>query len=89
LTSIIYQEVLQGSDSELSFCRLQRYLSAQIFYFPFHPIQSYTGASQIYRRCREKGITIRSTLDCLIAQVAIEHELSCFTATRISIGWQA
>lgn len=25
--------------------------------------------------CRKQGITIRSTIDCLIAQTAIEHDL--------------
>ena len=25
--------------------------------------------------CRKKGLTIRSTIDCLIAQIAIEHDL--------------
>ena len=25
--------------------------------------------------CRKKGITIRSTIDCLIAETALEHDL--------------
>lgn len=75
ITSAIYQEVLQGADSEVSFARLDRYLRTQLFYHPLDPIESYTEAARIYSRCRRAGITIRSTLDCLIARVAIEHEL--------------
>lgn len=75
ITSAIYQEVLQGADSEVSFARLDRYLRTQLFYHPLDPVESYTEAARIYSRCRRAGITIRSTLDCLIARVAIEHEL--------------
>ncbi|MCK5488248.1 MAG: PIN domain-containing protein, partial [Desulfobacterales bacterium] len=33
----------------------------------------YISAAQLYRTCRKRGITIRKTVDCLIAQTAIEH----------------
>jgi hypothetical protein len=33
----------------------------------------YISAAQLYRTCRKRGITIRKTADCLIAQTAIEH----------------
>lgn len=36
---------------------------------------SYEAAARLLVRCRRKDVTIRSTVDCLIAQVAIEHEL--------------
>lgn len=75
ITSAIYQEVLQGADSEISFARLDRYLRSQLFYHPLDPLESYTEAARIYSRCRRAGITVRSTLDCLIARVAIENEL--------------
>ena len=42
ITSAIYQEVLQGADSELSFARLDRYLRTQRFYHPLDPLESYT-----------------------------------------------
>ena len=34
---------------------------------------SYIKAADLYRICRVKGLTIRSTIDLLIAQTAIEH----------------
>ncbi len=33
----------------------------------------YCAASHIYRTCRNKGITIRSVIDCLIAQTCLKH----------------
>jgi predicted nucleic acid-binding protein len=32
-------------------------------------------AAKIYMDCRKKGITLCSTIDCLIAETAIEHDL--------------
>gem|GEM_PF-6613873 len=32
-------------------------------------------AAKIYLFCRKQGIIVRSTIDCLIAQIAIEHGL--------------
>ncbi len=37
--------------------------------------QLYARAASIYFTCRRKGITVRSTIDCLIAQIALEHDL--------------
>lgn len=75
ITSVVYQEVLQGADSERDLIRLAAYLSTQRFYHPRHPVASYEAAARLFFRCRRKGVTIRSTIDCLIAQVAIENEL--------------
>jgi hypothetical protein len=33
-------------------------------------------AARIYFGCRKKGITINSTVDCLIARTAIENDLA-------------
>jgi predicted nucleic acid-binding protein len=35
----------------------------------------YLEAAQIYRQCRRQGITIRKTVDCLIARTAMEKDL--------------
>lgn len=75
LSGVIYQEILQGADSEVSFARFGKYLSSQTFFHPAHPLQSFADAAQIYLRCRRAGYTIRSTIDCLIAQIALENEL--------------
>ncbi|GJL53385.1 MAG: twitching motility protein PilT [Nitrospirales bacterium] len=75
ITSHIYQETLQGANSPKDFLNLQAYLSTQKFYHPEDPILSYEKAAELYVHCRRKGITIRSTIDCLIAQIAIEQKL--------------
>lgn len=75
ITSVIYQEVLQGAKSDREHRYLEKYLSTQNFYHPKDPLRSYASAAQIYLLCRKKGLTVRSTIDCLIAQIAIEHNL--------------
>ena len=75
LTPIIFQEILQGADSEKRFTQYETYFSTQLFVFPSEPIETFTEAARIYFLCRKKGITIRSTINCIIAQIAIEHSL--------------
>jgi predicted nucleic acid-binding protein len=75
ITSVIYQEVLQGAKSEKEYALLKDYLSCQRFFHPQDPVKTYEDAARIYFYCRKKGITIRSTIDCLIAQIALEQNL--------------
>ena len=75
ITSVVYQEVLQGVSSQGEFDRLSEYLGTQRFYHPQDPVASYGEAARIYFRCRRAGVTIRSAADCLIARIAIEHDL--------------
>ena len=75
ITSVIYQEILQGAKTEKEYAILKEYLSSQRFFHPRDPIESYAQAAHIYFACRRKGITVRSTIDCLIAQIALEHDL--------------
>jgi|CXWL01.1.fsa_nt_gi predicted nucleic acid-binding protein len=82
LTAQIYQEVLQGADSEASFARLDEVLSTQTLYEPLDALESHREAARIYFLCRRAGLTIRSTIDCLIARVAIEHDLLLLTSDR-------
>lgn len=75
ITGVIYQEILQGADSQASFERLAEYFGTQRFQQPGDPVETHAQAAALYRRCREQGVTVRSTIDCLIAQLALEHEL--------------
>ncbi|PCH55394.1 MAG: VapC toxin family PIN domain ribonuclease [Legionellales bacterium] len=74
ITGIIYQEILQGASTKKDFEALRDYFSTQHFFVPKHAIETYQNAANIYFSCRKRGITIRSTMDCLIAQIAIEHQ---------------
>ena len=75
INSFIFQEVLQGAKSEKEYRLLRQYLQTQRFYHPKDQIDSFAKAARIYFKCRKKGVTIRSTIDCIIAQTAIEHDL--------------
>ncbi|MFC1566360.1 PIN domain nuclease [bacterium] len=75
ITSHIYQEVLQGASNIRHFELLKSYFNTFNFYLPKDIKASYEEAAKIYFQCRKKGITIRSTIDCLIVQICVENEL--------------
>ena len=75
LSDLIYMEILQGAKDQRTFDLFRSYFSGQQFYRFSDPELSHVSAAQIYYDCRRQGVTVRSTLDCLIAQCAIEHEL--------------
>ena len=75
INSFVYQEVLQGVRTEKDFDKVKKYLDSQRFYSLDDQKGSYASAAKIYFKCRKKGITIGSTIDCLIAQTAIENSL--------------
>jgi len=75
ITFHIYQEILQGAKTEKEFKSLKKYLETQTFYEPKVPRITYENAAKIYFDLRKRGLTVRSTIDCLIAQIAIENNL--------------
>ncbi|MDP8950899.1 MAG: PIN domain-containing protein [Actinomycetota bacterium] len=75
IVGVIYQEVLQGAASQAKFYYLAEYLGSQRFYYPEDPAVSYREAALLYSRCRRAGVAVRSSSDCFIARVAIEHDL--------------
>lgn len=75
ITGLIYQEILQGALTAADAEKFQIYFGTQRFFHPEDEILSYQHAAKIYFDCRRQGITIRSTIDCLIAQIAIENNL--------------
>ena len=75
VTSIVAQELLQGVAAPEEFERLERYLASQWRVEPLDPWLSAVEAARIFGVCRAAGVTVRSTLDCLIARLAIEHDL--------------
>jgi len=67
------QEVLQGARDEREWQLLDTYLSSQWLLEPADPWETHRQAARIYFDCRRRGVTVRSTIDCLIAQLAIDH----------------
>ncbi len=75
INSFIFQEVLQGAKTQKEFNMLRKYLETQIFYELRDKKKSFEKAAEIYFKCRKKGYQVGSTVDCLIAQTAIENDL--------------
>jgi predicted nucleic acid-binding protein len=66
LTDVILAEVLQGLRSHREAKTVERHLRA----FPVLPLEGlddFVLAADLYRTARQAGVTIRKTLDCLIA----------------------
>ena len=75
ISHLIYMEVLQGSQTDRDFNLLKKYLITQTFYELKNGRESYTEAARMYLKLRKKGVTVKSTIDCLIARIAVENEL--------------
>jgi predicted nucleic acid-binding protein len=71
----VYQELLQGAANEKEYNLLKEYLSTLPFYDLKYGKESFEQAALMYMNCRKKGITIRSTIDLIIAEIAIENNL--------------
>ena len=66
LTDVIMTEVLQGLRSDREAALVERHLRA----FPvlrLEELDDFVLAAKLYRAARRAGVTIRKTLDCLIA----------------------
>jgi len=75
ISPLIYLEVLQGAKSHNDYRALKDYLSTLKFYDLRDAKDSYEEAATTYFKCRKHGITLSSSVDCLIAQIALEHDL--------------
>ena len=74
----VYQEVLQGAKNEKEFDLLKEYLNTMDIYDLRYGKKSYENAAWLYFKCRKAGITPRSTIDLIIAQIAIDNNLLLF-----------
>src|SRR5689334_15524527 len=72
---IILQEILQGAESDATFEKWLEYFSDLVCYLPRDLEATHIAAARLYQRCRRMGRTPRSSNDCLIGMIAIEHEL--------------
>lgn len=72
ITHLIYMEILQGARDAAAFDRLHSYFSGQMLYSFRDLTDGHAAAARIYMDCRRRGVTVRSTADCLIAACALE-----------------
>jgi predicted nucleic acid-binding protein len=75
ICNYVYQELLQGARNDKEYKSLKEYLNTLPFYELRYGKESFENAAILYITCRKKGVTIRSTLDLLIAEIAIENNL--------------
>jgi predicted nucleic acid-binding protein len=80
---IIIQEILQGIKSDKEYKQVKDYLFA-LNVLNDDAIESALGAVNIYRKLRQKGITIRKSNDCLIAFYAMKYALKVLHKDRDS-----
>jgi predicted nucleic acid-binding protein len=73
LCGIIVTEVLQGIRQDSEFNRT-RDLFANLIFLSMQ-YQTFLRSAEIYRTLRQKGITVRKPMDCMIASVAIENDM--------------
>lgn len=73
ICGIILAEVLQGIRQKSEFRKTKELFNAMIF-LPM-PYSVFLGAAEIYRTLRRKGITVRNSVDCMIASVAIANDI--------------
>ena len=75
INTFIYQEILQGAKTNKEYNLLKEYFETIPLYYLKYGKKSYEQAALMNIRCRQKGITIRSTIDLLIAETTIENDL--------------
>ena len=81
LCGIVLTEILMGLGAEAEAARIADLLRA--FDFVPDPVSDdYVAAAGLFRACRARGLTIRSTIDCVIAQLCIRDGTPLLTKDR-------
>ena len=73
LTRFQQLEILQGCNTEKEWGKLSEYLDGQDYLETLST--TWQSAARIFYELRKKGLTIRSPIDCCIAQIAIEQRV--------------
>lgn len=74
LTDVVFTEILQGFRDEREARRVEKHLRA----FPvlrLEGLDDFARAAGLYRTARRSGVTIRKTLDCLIAAPCVRDDV--------------
>ncbi len=72
LCGVVQMEVLRGVREDSQHRKISRLFNT--FDYLETDKEIYFTAADIYRTCRAKGFTIRSTIDCIIAATALRHD---------------
>jgi predicted nucleic acid-binding protein len=77
----VVAEILQGLRRDKGRAEIMRLFRELVFVEP-SGIDTYLRAADVYRTLRRRGLTVRSTIDCLIAVVAEENECDVLARDR-------
>ena len=78
----VIQEVLQGFREENAYRVARQSLSALPILEAPLGLPAFEEAANLYRLARRAGLTIRSSVDCLIAACAIRHDAELLHSDR-------
>jgi len=78
---VVSAEVLQGIRRSENRGEIEQHFVDMEWLTPREP-ETYLEAADVYRRLRSEGLTIRSTIDCLIAVLAAEHDAVLLSKDR-------
>ena len=81
IPGLVLTEILLGLKNDAEAQRIGSLLDA-IDWIAEPSKADYAAAAEIYRACRAQGITVRSTIDCLIAQLAIREQRAVLAKDR-------
>ncbi len=76
ISAYTYQEVLQGARNEREYKRLREYLDTQIIYCLPENRETYEKAARLYFDLRRRGVSVRGSIDVLIALTAMENKIA-------------
>lgn len=74
IPDVCCQEVLQGARTRREWALMLEHLRSQQILTVEDPWITHVEAARIFFDCRRKGITIRSTIDCLVAQMVLDGD---------------
>jgi predicted nucleic acid-binding protein len=78
---VIVAEFMEGIRDRKTNTTLESHFKEMDWLTPREP-DTYLLAAQLFRKLRERGITIRSTIDCLVAQLAAENSALLLSKDR-------
>jgi predicted nucleic acid-binding protein len=68
------QEILQGALDEREWRSVHMAVRGRDIAEPVGGVDAHVAAARIWFDARRRGLTIRSAADCLIAQIALDHD---------------
>ena len=71
---VILTEILQGIKDKKEYAKTQAMI-LDLIYIPMNR-ETFLLAAHIYRSLRTKGITVRNSIDCMIAALCVENKVA-------------